>query len=58
MFHPTVPRGLPRSVAGNFRLVTRLLEQAERVMKLNDGVDRITAEVIDAARDALVIGIS
>jgi DNA transposition AAA+ family ATPase len=47
-----------RTTAGNFRLVTRLLEQAERVMKLNDGVDRITAEVIDAARDALVIGIS
>lgn len=46
-----------RTTAGNFRLVTRLLEQAERVMKLNDGVDRITAEVIDAARDALVIGI-
>ncbi|MEV0145784.1 MULTISPECIES: hypothetical protein [unclassified Nonomuraea] len=46
------------SIAGDFRLVTRLLEQAERVMKLNDGVDRITAEVIDAVRDALVIGIS
>ncbi|MFB4268752.1 AAA family ATPase [Nonomuraea sp. GTA35] len=47
-----------RTTAGNFRLVTRLLEQAERVMKLNDGVDRITAEVIDAARDALGIGTS
>ncbi|MER7210555.1 hypothetical protein [Streptosporangium sp. NPDC000239] len=45
---------IARTTAGNFRLVTRLLDQAERVMKLNE-LDRITAEVIDAARDALVI---
>ncbi|WP_326829337.1 hypothetical protein OIE13_35600 [Streptosporangium sp. NBC_01810] len=46
---------ITRTTAGNFRLVTRLLNQGERVMKLN-GLDRVTAEVIDAARDALVVG--
>ncbi|MEV8636388.1 hypothetical protein AB0395_32520 [Streptosporangium sp. NPDC051023] len=48
--------GYARTTAGNFRLVSRLMSQAERVLTLNDDIDRITAEVIDAARDALVIG--
>ncbi|WP_406313360.1 hypothetical protein OHA77_33655 [Streptosporangium sp. NBC_01639] len=46
---------IARTTAGNFRLITRLLDQAECVMKLNE-LDRITAEAIDTARDALVIG--
>ncbi|MFI7705902.1 hypothetical protein [Nonomuraea sp. NPDC049480] len=41
-----LPRAaINRTTAGNFRPVTRLLERGERVMKLNDGVDRITAEL-------------
>lgn len=48
---------IARTTAGNFRLVNRLLNQAERILKLNN-LDLVTAEVIDAARDALVIGTS
>lgn len=46
---------ITRTTSGNFRLVTRLLAQAQRIAAINN-LDRITVEVIDAARDALVIG--
>jgi hypothetical protein len=35
---------------GNFRLLGRLLTQAERILEIN-GLTRVTAEVIDAARE-------
>ena len=44
-----------RVTGGNFRLLERLLTQAERILDIN-GLARITAEVIDAARESLVIG--
>jgi AAA domain len=44
-----------RVTGGNFRLLGRLLTQAERILEIN-GLTRMTAEVIDAARESLVIG--
>lgn len=44
-----------RITAGNFRLLERLLAQMRRVMALNH-LDQVTAEVVQAARDCLVIG--
>jgi len=40
---------------GNFRLLGRLLTQAERILAINR-LNRVTAAVIDAARESLVIG--
>ncbi|PFK12711.1 AAA family ATPase [Bacillus cereus] len=40
---------------GNFRLLERLFSQIERIMKINH-LDKITTEVVDVARDSLVIG--
>jgi hypothetical protein len=37
------------------RLVRRLLTQIERVLDIN-GLDTITVEIVDAAREVLVIG--
>ncbi|MGO8842835.1 MAG: AAA family ATPase [Methyloceanibacter sp.] len=45
-----------RTVSGNFRLLHRLLTQIARVMEIND-IDRVTAQVVDAARESLVIGV-
>lgn len=44
-----------RSTGGNFRLVQRLFAQMTRVMAIN-GLDHLTKEVVDIARDTLVIG--
>jgi DNA transposition AAA+ family ATPase len=44
-----------RVTGGNFRLLGRLLTQAERILEIN-GLTGVTAEVIDAARESLVIG--
>jgi hypothetical protein len=41
--------------SGNLRLLTRLLNQIERVLSVNDA-DVISVEIIEAARDSLVIG--
>lgn len=40
---------------GNFWLLERLSSQIERIMKINY-LDKITTEVVDVARDSLVIG--
>jgi hypothetical protein len=40
---------------GNFRLLTRLLTQIERVLEVNE-LQLISIEVVEAARDSLVIG--
>ncbi|MFC9557016.1 ATP-binding protein [Rhodococcus sp. NPDC056960] len=44
-----------RITGGNFRLIHRLFGQVQRVLELND-LHTITREVVDTARDTLVIG--
>jgi DNA transposition AAA+ family ATPase len=44
-----------RVTGGNFRLLGRLLTQTERILEINR-LNRVTAAVIDAARESLVVG--
>jgi DNA transposition AAA+ family ATPase len=44
-----------RITGGNFRLLHRLLTQIARLVEIN-ALSRVTQEVVDAARDSLVIG--
>ena len=46
---------ISRITNGNFRLLNRLFRQIQRVMKVNE-LNCITAEVVEAARECLVIG--
>ena len=41
---------------GNFRLIHRLFAQIDRILRINQ-MDKITVEVVEAARDSLVVGI-
>jgi hypothetical protein len=52
---PEVIASLIRMTGGNFRLLTRLLTQIERVLDVND-LHLVTNAVVEAARDSLVIG--
>ncbi|HEY6846247.1 MAG TPA: AAA family ATPase [Terracidiphilus sp.] len=54
---PEVIASLIRMTGGNFRLLTRLLTQIERVLSVND-LHLVSIEVVEAARDSLVIGAS
>ena len=55
----TTPPGgiasLIRMTGGNFRLLTGLLTQIERVLSVND-FHLVSTAVVEAARDSLVIG--
>lgn len=44
-----------RVTGGNFRLMDRLLTQVGRILELN-GFKVVTREVVEAAREVLVIG--
>jgi len=44
-----------RVTGGNFRLLHRLLTQIARIAEINT-LSKVTQEVVEAAREALVIG--
>jgi hypothetical protein len=52
---PETVAAIIRVTGGNFRLLGRLLTQAERLLEIN-GLTRVNTAVIDAARESLVIG--
>jgi hypothetical protein len=52
---PEVIAKLIRMTGGNFRLLTRILTQIERVLDVNQ-LHTVTPQVVEAARDSLVIG--
>ena len=52
---PAVLNAIARVTAGNFRLVERLFAQIERILAIN-ALPTITTEVVDVARERLVIG--
>ena len=54
---PEVIASVIRMTGGNFRLLTRLLTQIERVLQVND-LHLVSNEVVEAARDSLLIGTS
>ena len=54
-FAPEVLARLIRMTGGNFRLLTRLLTQIERVLNVTN-LQLISSEVVEAARDSLLIG--
>jgi DNA transposition AAA+ family ATPase len=47
--------GVIRMTGGNFRLLSRLLTQVERILEVN-GLTEVTLAVVQAARESLVIG--
>ena len=54
-FAPEVVARLIRITSGNLRLLTRLLTQVERVLSVNYA-QAVSLEIVEAARDSLVIG--
>ena len=52
---PEILAQVRRIGGGNLRLVVRLLMQIDRILAINQR-SRVTADIVDAARDVLVIG--
>jgi Holliday junction resolvasome RuvABC ATP-dependent DNA helicase subunit len=47
---------ITRITSGNFRLTSRLVTQVKRILEINQ-LTVITKEVVEAARESLVIGV-
>jgi len=47
---------ITRITSGNFRLTSRLIAQIQRVLDINH-LSVVTSEVVEAARESLVIGV-
>ncbi len=47
---------ITRIANGNFRLACRLIVQIQRILDINH-LSIVTSEVVDAARESLVIGV-
>lgn len=47
---------ITRITNGNFRLITRLVDQIERLLEVNE-INTVTKEVVEAARESLIIGL-
>jgi DNA transposition AAA+ family ATPase len=52
---PEAVGAMARITGGNLRLVQRLFSQVNRIMEIND-LTRVTQDVVDTAREALIIG--
>ena len=52
---PRVLAEILRITGGNLRLVVRLLTQVSRILEVNE-TDAVTVEIVEAAREVLVIG--
>ena len=52
---PEVIAAILRVTGGNLRLVVRLLTQITRILEVN-AAETVTVEIVDAAREVLVIG--
>ena len=50
-----VMASIARITNGNFRLLQRLFSQVQRILEINQ-LTRVTEEVVQAARESLVIG--
>ena len=52
---PDSPAAIARITSGNVRLIQRLFTQIERILQINE-MRTVTKEVVEAARESLVVG--
>jgi DNA transposition AAA+ family ATPase len=52
---PEVIAAVVRTTGGNFRLIQRLFAQVTRILDINR-MDVVTKDVVEAARESLIIG--